>query len=401
MKFPTIINEQISLVFSLILLMLSASAGFGQSKSDLKKDQAALEKKLRLTEELLRSNSESQSVSMARLEVLKSQIKTRKELLEIYEKDLAQVKNQLTKLDSEIAIIKNKRQRLETNYAHLLRSSYRSKLAHNRWLFLLSSSSFHEVLLRWKYLRKINESWKKQIEIWSNTNLKLLEKQKALDGIAAKRSAVLKKAKQESRDLELDQKKIAMTIASLNQNAKELKKAHRNYTRSMERLRKTIESVVDEGQKTNRTTNLPLTPALAKLAASFEANKGSLPWPVMQGVIYRGFGTQRHPTLPNVKVKNNGIDIQTLPQSPVKAVFKGTVVAMQMISGVEYMVIMSHGHFYTVYSNLTDVTVAKGDKINVGGRLGSAAEKDGVGQVHLELWEGKKILNPHQWLQQN
>jgi len=136
------------------------------------------------------------------------------------------------------------------------------------------------------------------------------------------------------------------------------------------------------------------------LTSVFNGSRGQLPWPVASGVITSYFGKQAHPTLKKIQITNNGIDIQTQQNATVKAVFQGEVVGTQFIPGHHYMVILRHGNYYTVYSNLENILVKRGETVNMQQALGQVAidGKSGKSEVHFEVWRDKVRLNPTDWV---
>jgi septal ring factor EnvC (AmiA/AmiB activator) len=135
-------------------------------------------------------------------------------------------------------------------------------------------------------------------------------------------------------------------------------------------------------------------PEVRALSDNFRNNRGKLPWPVRSGAIVRKFGRQPHPTLRNIMTSNNGIDIQTLDAADVSAVFAGKVVAVQFIPGSNYLIIVQHGSYYTVYSNLDRAYVHKGDEVTLRQSLGKVSGNT----VHFELWQNRSRENPSGWI---
>ena len=117
--------------------------------------------------------------------------------------------------------------------------------------------------------------------------------------------------------------------------------------------------------KENKVTEngYSLTPEAQKLSENFEANRARLPWPVAEGVITSSFGEHEHPILKGVKVKNNGVDIATKQGAQVRSVFEGEVSGVVSIPGAGKAVIIRHGDYLSVYSNLSESFVQKGDKL--------------------------------------
>ena len=136
--------------------------------------------------------------------------------------------------------------------------------------------------------------------------------------------------------------------------------------------------------------------------ADFEKNKGKLPWPVEKGVITSRFGKQPHPVLKGIVIENNGIDITTEKNSSVRALFRGEVSSVIVIPGAGKAVILSHGVYRTVYSNLRDVSVTKGQKVDTKATVGTVLTDDNGSVAHVELWkitaEGLVKVDPAPWL---
>jgi len=151
---------------------------------------------------------------------------------------------------------------------------------------------------------------------------------------------------------------------------------------------------------TANSNSMSITAEDFALSGSFASNKGRLPSPVDKGSIISSFGEHPHPEFQNIKVKNNGIDILSSPGAPVKSVFEGEVSSTMFIANLNYVVIVRHGDYLTVYSNLNNITVKKGDKIKTRQVLGTAAtEENGTkSRLHYEMWMGTILLNPSVWL---
>ena len=135
-------------------------------------------------------------------------------------------------------------------------------------------------------------------------------------------------------------------------------------------------------------------------SVGFRQNKGRLPWPVEGGFIARGFGRQKHPTLKNIEITNNGIDIRTDEAAAVRAISDGTVAGVQFVPGHDYTVIIRHGNYYTVYSNLSETSLSKGDAVRAKQPIGRVSSNPitGASELHFELWHQKERLNPVGWI---
>jgi murein hydrolase activator len=137
----------------------------------------------------------------------------------------------------------------------------------------------------------------------------------------------------------------------------------------------------------------------AKLASSFSALRGRMPFPVPSGFISDHFGVHKHPILKGVMINNNGIDIQTSPGSPVHTVYDGVVQSVVNIPGINMVVAIQHGDYFTVYSKLAGVSVSTGQKVKTGQKIGSvASDEDGTSEINFQVWKNTVRQNPEVWL---
>lgn len=137
----------------------------------------------------------------------------------------------------------------------------------------------------------------------------------------------------------------------------------------------------------------------AKLASSFGALRGRMPFPVPSGFISDHFGVHKHPILKGVMINNNGIDIQTSPGSAVHSVYEGVVQSVVNIPGINMVVAIQHGDYFTVYSKLDNVSVSTGQRVKTGQRIGSvASDDDGTAEINFQVWKNTIRQNPEAWL---
>lgn len=137
----------------------------------------------------------------------------------------------------------------------------------------------------------------------------------------------------------------------------------------------------------------------AKLASSFAALRGRMPFPVPSGFISDHFGVHKHPLLKGVMINNNGIDIQTSPGAPVHSVYDGVVQSVVNIPGINNVVAIQHGDYFTVYSKLANVSVSVGTRVRTGQRIGSvASDEDGTAEINFQVWKNTVRQNPESWL---
>ena len=132
---------------------------------------------------------------------------------------------------------------------------------------------------------------------------------------------------------------------------------------------------------------------------NFKTNRGKLPWPVERGYISLGFGDQAHPVYRELQIHNSGLEFTTDSGANARAVFGGVVWSVIIISPVNKLVMLQHGDFFTIYQNLSSVTVSKGDKVSIRQSLGKI-KTNGEGKTILKfaLTQNTTYANPRAWL---
>jgi septal ring factor EnvC (AmiA/AmiB activator) len=143
-----------------------------------------------------------------------------------------------------------------------------------------------------------------------------------------------------------------------------------------------------------------LTPEAKVLAANFASNKGKLPWPVRSGVVTMRFGTQRHPIVTTTTIESNGVRIETDKSAKAKAVFGGTVSEVQAVKGANKAVMVRHGDYITIYNNLSNVYVSKGDMVSLGQDIGEVATSSSSGKttLHFLIYKNTEKMDPADWI---
>ena len=156
-------------------------------------------------------------------------------------------------------------------------------------------------------------------------------------------------------------------------------------------------------KKKTGTGKFGLTPEEKVLSVSFDKNRGKLPWPTKTGFISEQFGEHKHAVLKHVNVRNDGVNITTDAKSECRSIFKGEVTHILSMPGLNNVIIIRHGEFFSVYSNLSSVVVKKGDTVTAKEKIGIVYTDQAQSQTVLkfQLWKGSTKLNPSLWLYRN
>ena len=127
--------------------------------------------------------------------------------------------------------------------------------------------------------------------------------------------------------------------------------------------------------------------------------QGALDWPA-RGKVFERFGRQRNPKFATWTV-NNGLKIEAVAGTPVRAVFQGTVLFSQWFKGYGNLIILDHGNrVFSLYGNLKAPAVAVGDKIATGQPIAGVGESEETGSGHLyfEIRTNNQPEDPQKWL---
>ena len=413
-----------TLVILLSMLFSTTSMNLvAQNKRDLETKKKELQKEISLTNKLLNETKKNKELTIDELLKLKSKINARVELISAINQELKFVNKQITINQAEVKDLQANLEKLKHEYAKMIYYAFKNKSTYNKIMFVFASNSINQAYKRLKYIQQYADYRKKQAEGIVNTQQEIKSKIAELEKDKQEKSVLLSMENQEKQKLAVEQTEQESTVKKLQSKEQQLKTDLNKKQEAERKLQKAIERIIEEeirrareaaakaakealakdpkaSKKSESTTSFPMTPEALKLSNSFASNKGSLPWPVLEGVITDRFGQHPHPVLTGIVVNNNGIDISTTKGSIARAIFDGEVSSVAIIPGGGKVVMIRHGEYLSVYSYLSEVYVNKGDKITTKQHLGvliSEADKAKT-NVHLEIWKGMTKLNPEYWI---
>ncbi len=381
-----------------------ASAGFSQSIADLQKKKQDAAKEIQTTTRLLNEIQQSQKASLNRLQLLNNQINQRNTIISsiggeinLYNGFIGNNQMVITMLDSDIKQIKKE-------YSELIRSAYRNRNAYDQMLFLLSAENFNQAYRRYIYLKQYTDYRKNQAEIINSIQRVLSEKTVKLEELKSTKQQLVNETRQETQQLAGEKSQKDKELQKLQKEQKTLRQKLDQQRKVEQQLENEIQRIIEEEArktKTKPSEGFALTPEQKLIGESFVQNKKRLPWPVERGIITEHFGIHQHPVLSNVQIKNNGINISTEAGAKVRAIFNGEVSRVFGITGGNTAVIIRHGKYMSVYSNLREVTVKKGDKINTKQEIGTVytdADDGNKSTLKFQIWLESQKLDPEQWI---
>ncbi len=394
-----------SIVF--IGFFLCSAISFGQSKSQLKQKKAKIQKEIKKLNGLLGETRANKRKSEIQLLIISKKIGARKELISAIGNEVVYIDKEIENQRILIDTLEGKLLRLRDQYTKMVQFAYRNRNATNKLIFIFSAEDFNQAYKRLKYIHELSEYRQYQAEQIELTQQEIQEKIAQLEQKKARKINLKESKKEEFSRLQEEQGERTSLYNDLKKDEKKLK-ANINKKRSeskklQQAIRKIIEREIAEAKKRaeaeKKKGGIGLTPKAQKLSKDFTLNKGKLPWPVTRGVISGKFGNQKHEVYEHLTTINNGIDILTNKGSKARSVFKGKVVAVIALPGGKKAVLIQHGEFFTMYSNLNKVFVDKGDSVETKEDIGTIiTDENGKTEVHFEIWQGNQKQNPSYWI---
>lgn len=406
----------------------------------LEQRKAQIQQEIRDNEKLLQSVKKKEKSAVSVVIVQANKIKLKEKLINTTERQAKLLGNDIYINQLQINKLNRELDTLKGDYAKMIVKSYKSRSEQSRAMFILSSNSFLQAYKRAQYMKQYTSYRKMQgDEIKSKSNqlaehneklgVQKSAKQKLIVENEKERLSLLK-AKQEQQkvvnSIKKDKNKIAAEIKKRQAEAKAIDRqidrivreaiaeANRKAAleKAMERAKaeaktgdskediKTRAKAIVSSNPIAMSSKIVLTAEAKILADNFKANRGKLPWPVEKGFVSLPYGDQPHPQFPALRVHNSGVEITTDQGATARAVFAGEVTSVMVLSPVNKAVMIQHGDYFTVYQNLSSVSVSKGDKVSIKQAIGKVRTNGETGRTVLKftISQNTTYNNPASWL---
>jgi len=382
----------------LVLCALFLAPAYGESVKDLQKKQKKLQEEIEQTNKMLKQTKKDESATMNKLQLIGQNIKTQKKLINTLDNEITALNREMHHLNATRDSLQKVLEGYKNDYAEMVRQSHYARMQQSPLLFLLSSDSFQQLARRARYLQEFANYRQEQVKRIQNTQAEIDTQNELLKANKNDKQTALSNKKKEQENLKRDERKQKTMLNQLKTKEKDLTKQIQQKQKKVNELNKKIDDIVrQQAEKASKTT---LTKEQQLIAGGFEANKGRLPWPVEKGMISGHFGKQQHPVYAQVIMDNKGIYLQTVADAKARAVYKGEVTSCFMVNGT-YAVIIQHGNYRTVYSNLSKLSVKQGDKVETKQALGTIftdPEQDRKTELYFQVYKDRDILNPELWI---
>jgi septal ring factor EnvC (AmiA/AmiB activator) len=380
----------------------------GQSLEELRKKKEKTNAQIKYTTKLLEEAKKSEKQTLNKYKILNKQIELRTTLITGINSEVVVLADFIDQNAWLVSSLNADLEGLKKEYANMIVFAQRNQTNYSKLLFVLSSNSFNQAYKRLMYLRQYTEYRKRQAELIQWIRDLIQVKVGRLQLQRTEKETLLQSKKREANQLNNEKKQQGKYLTTLQQKQKEFEKKLREQQAIEAQLSNEIQKIIEEEvqkakKKAKETgkTSYEMTPEEKLASGQFEQNKHRLPWPVERGVITDHFGVHEHPVLKNIQVKNNGVDISTAQGALARAVFAGEVSKVFMVSGGNYAVIIRHGKYLTVYSNLVKVQVKSGDKVSYKqsiGTISTDSEDDNKTVLKFQIWKENVKQNPEDWI---
>jgi septal ring factor EnvC (AmiA/AmiB activator) len=378
-----------------------------KDRKELEQRKKKLQQEMANLNEMLNQTTSNKEISLTQLITLNKKISVREEIISTINRELELLQSQISKGNDSIDVMQTRLDDLKKEYARMIYDAYKNENAYSKLMFIFSSKDFEQAVMRTRYLQEYEEYRHKQAIIIDSTKKDLNVKVQQLQKRKEEKKELLQSQEDEKgklADEKSDQQKL---FTDLQGKEKKLRQQLEEKRKAAQKLDEAIHKLIEEeikksspkaNPKNPKSKEISLTPEAQALSKTFESNKGKLPWPVVEGVIYKQFGT--YSPMPGITMSNNGIDIATTKGAVVRAVFEGVVTAVVDVPSSGKVVMIRHGEFLTVYANLKDVFVKAGDKVEIKKNIGTILydEDDGKTDLQFQIWKGQDKINPEEWL---
>ena len=428
-------KKYLLLIFT-VFITFTTFAQKQKSRATLESEKKKNLQKIAQVKKILSETQKEKESTIGQIKAINQQIENQQNKIELAKEDIELIKVEMTEIQKAQADLFNQLKALQTEYSETIYRESKNSNKLTKMGFLFSSSSVTELFMRYKYLEQYTENRKHQLlqikkigEMLKQRQRTLLEKKitqqnlinivkieaKSLEALKEKQDLIVKDLNNKESDLKSELEKSKAALSSLNSvisKAIEKEQAARKVltTKKVPESRKEKQAEIAEREKkilserenkrntkTEAVTEKTENKANRVSNRNFGANKSKLSWPV-DGFVSDKFGVKNHPVLKGLKIDNNGIDIQSSPNAAVRAVFEGVVLDISQIPGLNNVVAIQHGDYYTVYANLQNVNVSINQQVDLRQQIGTVAYKDGSPEINFQIWHNFSKLNPEPWL---
>lgn len=404
--------------FLIILFLFLASTAYGQSKTDLEKQKQENQRKLKEAERILTQTKNKKEATLGQLAALNNQIQASQQLILTVNQEISLLDSEISELGAIVNALQKDLNKLKEEYAEMVYASYKASKGFSKLTFLFSAPTFNQLFMRLNWMDQYGEARRMQVEQITKVRESLQMQQEIVKNKRQEQKGLLDQQLAESQNLLSLKNEQSQVVHQLNSQENKIQKDIADRKSTLKQLDELIAKLVREeiekaraeaaaeAKRIKKKTasaaagDIPMTPEAAAISSSFEGTRTKLLWPVSSGFISTKFG--EHQIYKQVKLESSGVEIQTGENESIRAVFDGQVRRVFFMPGMNNVVMVQHGQYFTVYARLKDVKVKPMDMIKAKDVLGTIyTSSEGVSELHFEIWKNNQKLDPESWLYKN
>lgn len=369
------------LVLSTIIFIGFSLNLSAQTKAELEERRKKTLEEIEYVDNLLKTTIQEKSESINAVKIIGNKLNLRENVINGMKEEISLISERISLNTQAIDMMEDDLVRLKSDYARAVINSYRAQKGNPELVYILSAKDFNQGYKRLKYLQQVTKFRRRESEIILELKSQIETSKEKLQNDLAKMFDLKTKEEQQKQLLQNEQDRKQNMVRSLSNKEKQLKKDLDEKKRIAKKIESEIARIIEEEKK--KVVKTENTPEQKLIGDSFAENKGRLPWPVEKGIITSHFGIQNHPVLKYVTENNVGIEITGQGKMTARSVFQGEVAKVFEIRGANMTVIIRHGKFLSVYTNIVNVKVKPGDKVST---------KQEIGDVYSDPGENKNCV---------
>lgn len=396
------VNHKLS-IFTLLLAMgllgaLPLAAQKGEEKEleklEAKKDQ--INKELEAVTKLLNEAHSNKEKTFGELKLIVKQMELRQSMIAHLNGEIKQAETEIERAEATITALEDEISNIQAEFSRMARAVYLGMHPHSEAFYFFSSESMVEGYYEIQYFREFSDYLRRQVKMIRRTRRFLQEEKDHLLGLREEKEALNSQEQNAMSQLKNDKKQKDEVYKAVKKKEEGYKKSQKEKVNALIALNDEIKIIMARINKGDGDNEI-----IYPLSKEFKANKGKFPWPIdaSKGVIVTHFGRQLIDGT-DVEVDVNGIDIATSKGQSVRAIYEGEVEMVKKVPLHGYMMIIRHGNYFTLYSDIEGPQVSKGDKVTERQPIATARtdKSSGETRIHFEMYLDAKPMNPEEWI---
>jgi septal ring factor EnvC (AmiA/AmiB activator) len=389
--------KQVTILTFLFFILLPFLEG--QTRRDLEDQRRKTLEEISYVDNLLKETANEKKESLNELKIIGRKLNLRESVLKGLQEEILLLNERIDLNTLAINMMESDLLVLKQDYENAVLSSFRSSKGNSEIGYILSAKDFNQGYKRLKYLQQITKFRRQESETIMELKSEIEVSKKKMEEDIVRISELKSREEQQKYLLQGEHDKQQKIVKSLSNKERQLERELEDKKRAAQRIEAEISKLIAEEKR--KATTRELSPEQKLISDNFFENKGKLPWPVEKGIVTSHFGIHNHPVLKYVKENNSDIEITSSGPTPVRCVFKGTVARVFSIQGLNMSIIIKHGRYFTVYSNLINVVVKTGDKVDTKQIIATVyndIEKGNEAVLKFMITEEKVNLDPELWI---